>query len=451
MRVRFAPMFRLSSRSFVIEKDGEHPEDCQDSIFPDPRSEPTSRSSDEDGKCFAVSDGTTTSFFSRSWAGILTRQFAEKRDLAFSDWDTWLEGARATWLREIEQRASAKDVSFYTKNDFLLKKPAAATFTGLHFGRNDGDATHWEALALGDSCLFHFQENGEVTSYPFSESASFEFVTESAESYAKRSAHRPLHITTEPVPDAEGVRRAKPAREGDIFLLATDALAKWLLVRKESGQPVWGTLLKLHEHQAFVNFVHAARRETAQPLNNDDVALAVICLGEPHAEYLAERNCYTPASRPSGIRKSLGGRLARAPDGMPPPSPITPVPSARQHSRRRASLLFWVTSALSLILVCIVVSWAIPDLLQMGANRQLIEEISQKESALKAKEKEKAQLKKEIAQLQRELKQLRKQLETVPTTSPEQAVNSGRKEVEPDKKSAPTSPPADSSQTGLER
>ena len=79
-------------RTFLAWKKGDEWDDCQDSIHPLPGD-----TAADNRNAFAVSDGATTSFFSRAWARILTSHFAEKPEEALSRWDEWLEGAQEKW------------------------------------------------------------------------------------------------------------------------------------------------------------------------------------------------------------------------------------------------------------------------------------------------------------------------------------------------------------------
>ena len=135
----------LTVRTFLTSKKGEEFEDCQDSIHPFP-SLPT----DTGSGVFAVSDGTTTSFFSRAWSAILTRHFAENPGQAFADWDGWLRNAQTEWKSEIGKIVETGKASFFVVNGFRAHKPAAATFAGLALGESTGAGIPWRALVLGD-------------------------------------------------------------------------------------------------------------------------------------------------------------------------------------------------------------------------------------------------------------------------------------------------------------
>src|SRR6266487_254083 len=119
----------LSARTFLACKEGEELDDCQDSIYPAPA--PATRNLESEAGAYAISDGATTSFFSRTWAQILTKRFGEDPERIFKDWNSWLKDAQSEWQQEIEKAAKSENASFLTINGLHAKRPAAATFVGL--------------------------------------------------------------------------------------------------------------------------------------------------------------------------------------------------------------------------------------------------------------------------------------------------------------------------------
>lgn len=260
-------------QSFLAPKQGEAREDCEDSIHPEPGAGPVA-----DRCAFAVSDGTTTSFFSGLWAQILTRRFAANPAVAFDlTWQEWLKDAQRDWQAAVSERAKAEDASFYTRNDFLSRKPAAATFVGLLLDPPTPEgAISWRAQVLGDSCLFILGKDGP-RSMDLTKAEEFSNMVKAAESYEIKNPHEPRKFASAPRGGTE-----PDLLDGDVLLLATDALSKWLLLRAELSQPIWGSVLSLDTQSEFDTFIADARREAEAPLENDDVALVVLKIGVPH-------------------------------------------------------------------------------------------------------------------------------------------------------------------------
>lgn len=275
--------------TFRTHKAGETENDCEDSVYPTTR-EPSDR-------LFAVADGATQSFYSGVWAEQLTRCFAQKPDEAFGDWTSWLSEPQRVWREEVQRRAETALDDVFVSNNLNERRPAAATFVGLRLlslENGGGGLIPWEALVLGDSCLFHLRHDAQVRSYLKQKAADFNFVTESAESYPKTSIHKPIRLPDSKVDDAEW-NGAVAAQAGDVFLLATDAFSKWMLSREEAGKPVWGVVAWLEGETEFQRLVRDAREDAQQPLENDDVALAVVRFGEPHAVFANQK--YSPAPK----------------------------------------------------------------------------------------------------------------------------------------------------------
>jgi Protein phosphatase 2C len=176
-------MIKVTTITFQTPKEGESAEDCQDSIHPVPGANGV--------RNCAVADGATQSFFPRLWAQLLTEHFATGTENAFRHWADWLREPQQVWQEKVRERVEAVPNDVFASNNLNERKPAAATFVGRRLLDERDDEIPWEALVLGDSCLFHLREGGIVRSYFKTTSDEFSFVTDSAESYAKPSARVP--------------------------------------------------------------------------------------------------------------------------------------------------------------------------------------------------------------------------------------------------------------------
>ncbi|MFD3774765.1 hypothetical protein [Streptomyces sp. NPDC058612] len=122
----------------------------------------------------------------------------------------------------------------------------------------------WHAFALGDSCLFHLRDGQLITSFPIADADGFGITPQ-----LLGSRNRDAALITERASTATG-----ELRTDDELLLATDALAAWLLSHPEidSGGPgkQLGKLADL-DQETFADWVQNQRDKSR--MRNDDVAL----------------------------------------------------------------------------------------------------------------------------------------------------------------------------------
>jgi len=67
-------------------------------------------------------------------------------------------------------------------------------------------------------------------------------------------------------------------QRGDVLLMATDALAKWLLTQLEQQRTEWNMLLSLNDPRRFADFVEKQRLRNQMKIVDDDTTLVVIPL-----------------------------------------------------------------------------------------------------------------------------------------------------------------------------
>ena len=105
--------------------------------------------------------------------------------------------------------------------------PAPRRFGGLHVGLDDGFEN--QALAVGDTCLFHIRDRKLLSVFPLCRSADFvcsPWLIGSRGFTGEMMAGREL-------------RCAGEFQAGDRLWLMTDALAQWFLRRTEAGGEPW--------------------------------------------------------------------------------------------------------------------------------------------------------------------------------------------------------------------
>ncbi|WP_157211109.1 hypothetical protein [Verrucomicrobium spinosum] len=315
-------------RSYACSKSGQRPEESQDGISPLPGSPPVCTRED-DGTTLtflAVADGATESYLPQIWAMILAQKFPElKRDgCHHSGWTEWISDCRKEWLERANLRRNnlpKQNLSFadiVNLNSTEARLPAAATFAGLRLRQSPQGETAWDALVLGDSCLFHLRHDRRTLTAPYSRSEEFTYTPNATLSYPSDSSK-----DASPVKMGDGQGHYNSAMPGDVFVLATDAMAKWIITSLEKNTPVWGTLLR--QDLDFNSLVEQARKDAVLSMENDDVSLVIAMVGLPHPWCL--EGTFTP--QPKASRPVLPAPVAEPVNSFPPASadsrsPISP-------------------------------------------------------------------------------------------------------------------------------
>lgn len=217
---------------------------------------------------FAVADGATESSFARRWARQLVVAYCSRRTPAPADREGFrqqVERQGAGWMRCVFARPLAWN--------FLEKaqRGAFATLTGVTFTAGEDGSGRWDALAVGDSCLFQVRGGELVDAFPAMDADAFGFHPQLLCSVSGSNA--------QVWEEWEECLRTGAWQAGDLFLLMTDALARWFAEMRERGDRPWETLLSAAASPAvFQEWVEQRRAE--QAMNNDDVTLMLLCIEE---------------------------------------------------------------------------------------------------------------------------------------------------------------------------
>ena len=210
----------------------------------------------------ALSDGASESAFAREWAQILTQAFVESPfDLSGSTQsvlESWLAPCAAAWNEavpwdRIPWHGEAK-----------TRAGALATLLGLTIGPDGTSSLSWQAVAIGDCCLFVVRQDAMLLSFPLEDAAQFN--------------NTPALICSNPGNNralGEGVRQSQgECASGDLLILASDALACWILENNSAGGHPWEQLLALDSPERWADWAQTRRQERS--LKNDDATLVII-------------------------------------------------------------------------------------------------------------------------------------------------------------------------------
>jgi hypothetical protein len=171
------------------------------------------------------------------------------------------------WL----QKVTRKPVPWYLEEK--IRRGAHATLVGLSIrdpNPSEPCGGSWNAMAVGDSCLFHVRDDELLTVAPISRSDEF-------------NNHPHLVSTNSSTSFGLDASRIKVVSgqwlASDVFYLLTDALAEWTLAEHEAGRPPWPLFRSLGqdddsgaEGQRSFETLVANLRENGG-LHNDDATL----------------------------------------------------------------------------------------------------------------------------------------------------------------------------------
>lgn len=225
----------------------------------------------------AIADGATELSFARRWALELVQGWTgtslpavpasleEFRENVSAWQQTWHHGIawdRLPWFAEEKARSGA----FAALLGFEVQPPTSP----------EADAEwHWSAFAIGDTCLFQIRDRQVILAFPLDRSKDFD--------------NRPLLLSSNPARNEtvwdQVAYQEGTCQYGDLFVFATDALARWFLTEVEAGEQPWHMLAELNSQTEFAAFITELRR--SQQIRNDDVTL-ILAYAAPGPEDEAE-------------------------------------------------------------------------------------------------------------------------------------------------------------------
>lgn len=303
----------------TLPKMNDAPSDCQDALSVN----------SETGR-YAVADGVTRSFFPAEWSRLLVEQFCHdtsKHNLDLfktKNWQEWLPPIQDKWSALIHEKVSKKTGmdSIHLKNSIIARDPAASTFVGLQVDTYSTNPS-WRAMIIGDSCLFYFKNNGELNSYLVKNSSDFNYHPQYFSSIPSSRKDEPSFLNGN-------------LEVGDVFVLTTDALAKWLFIQRERNGANWNktlqTLMSLKTRQELFAFASNARNNKEFPMEDDDVALIVLSCVRT-VETFEKPTSKTPVFVQEQPQPAIAATTPQ-PTKIPPYTPPAPIKPTRSETIR---------------------------------------------------------------------------------------------------------------------
>ena len=256
-------------RTFWVPKRGSSHQEYEDAAWVGPAGN-DSGEIQQQSLTVAVADGASESLLAGRWARRLVGVFGQAATATRGrrGFIAAYREASSGWDQEVLQyiaEREKRDAPIQWYEEPGLAKGAYATILAVRFGCDqEGQPSSWEAVGLGDSCLFQVRDESLYVSFPISDSGSFSY---QPPLLASRGA------------DVEVLRRhirikTNDWQRGDSFYLATDALAAWFLRTNDSQGRPWEPLRDMDTIDAEMDFAEWVneQRDTGQ-MQNDDTTL----------------------------------------------------------------------------------------------------------------------------------------------------------------------------------
>jgi len=249
--------------------------------------------SDTDPFCFALTEGSGT--FARPWAAVLaqywtqhpiiidvqqtskqryTKMLMPQLSSVVSAWlnepnKRYEQWVYKKWLPTVNHRNHDQRQPLFSKQDVqrFIARGTSSTLIGVTLDRSE---LAWSSFAVGNSHLFLFShENLGKWSY-------YSFPTNSLSELEKKSTSIPsMARETDQLSLFPQVGQGL-YRPGDLLILATSALSRWLFIQVEQQMTDWNEMLNVvsdHDFHAFIK-----KQQEKGLLANEDTILIIIPL-----------------------------------------------------------------------------------------------------------------------------------------------------------------------------
>lgn len=214
---------------------------------------------------FALADGATEGWQSGGWARHLVGAFVHTPPVP-TNFPAWLSATRRGW----SPPAADNTAAWYAA--VKQEQGSFATLVGLEFRAMKGAVgLAWKAVAVGDSCLLVFRRGGFALTFPLTSPDEF-------------GSRPPLVPSSPELACPEPQWLAGYTEPGDLFVLASDAVARYLMAL---APPVTEEPLVLAVLEAVASGKSAPVVESLlslrDVLNDDASILAVLVPATPES------------------------------------------------------------------------------------------------------------------------------------------------------------------------
>lgn len=212
----------------------------------------------------AIADGATQTSFSKTWAKVLVKNSIKYIPSRKRLWNDVIQKAQNEWRTELAKY----ELPWHAEEK--VKKGAFSTLLWVSIKNHRGfkrPGGKLKAIAIGDSNMIIVRNNAVLQAFPISK--SMEFGNNPYLLSSRDSGNDPIypHIKYK---ESEWL-------PGDLFLLATDALAEYILKQFEDGNdPLLeiNNIITKDSPSDFENWIDYLRK--SHLIHNDDTTLASI-------------------------------------------------------------------------------------------------------------------------------------------------------------------------------
>ena len=267
----------LDVTSLIFWKTEHTEEDNEDAL-----------ASDRTRGLFTVADGVGEASFSYQWAPVLVKRFVEEPLFSSDPFEVehWVRAAQGVGQQVMISPDALEGIA-RTK----ARLGAAATLVGLGIVPRNGSAsatahaTHsYKVAAVGDSNFFHWRGDpvggyALLRAFPIQSSRDFGTLPDSINSRTFDRDNTNVQLF-----DAS-TDTGNDLQDNDVLMLATDAVAQWILRTIEAGGDPMPHLLQQSE-TTWPGFILALRQDK-QIVNDDSTLLLISVTGVTEGEPLS--------------------------------------------------------------------------------------------------------------------------------------------------------------------
>ena len=210
---------------------------------------------------FAIADGVSATLFSDTWSDLVVKYAVENplfsKDLFEVQW--WLEGVQPRYEAATPK---AEELPYHAQDK--ARAGSLCTLTVLRITKTTTDTAQAQLLGFGDSVIMIQRKNGEIESFPIKVCEDFGLA--------------PICIPAKMVSFDRSFNRCETLdislRAGETVLLATDAVAAWILCAPQRGQSIAEAfqIIAAQTQETWKSFIES-RRPSREIVDDDSTAL----------------------------------------------------------------------------------------------------------------------------------------------------------------------------------